>query len=248
MSVSYPGGKAGAGVYQAIINQMPPHETYIEPFVGGGGVLRHKRPADQTIVIDRSELVIAQWRQVEWIAAICQDGIEYLERRPWTGRELVYCDPPYLPETRSDSRQLYLYEMDGGDHERLLTVLLGLPCPVAISGYASDLYADRLSGWRVATFTGTTRGGPRTEYLWMNYPEPAALHDYRYLGADYRERERIKRKALRWRQGLDRLPELERRAILSQLLSPDVTVGSAPPIDLVVEPTPIETAIATRRK
>jgi site-specific DNA-adenine methylase len=43
--LSYPGGKGGAGVYQAIINQMPPHEVYIEPFLGAGSVLRTKRPA-----------------------------------------------------------------------------------------------------------------------------------------------------------------------------------------------------------
>ena len=40
-----------------------------------------------------------------------------------------------------------------------------------------------------------TRGGRlATEWVWMNYPEPIALHDYRYLGEDFREREPIKRK------------------------------------------------------
>ena len=43
--MSYPGGKNGAGVYQAIINQMPPHQTYIEGFLGSGAVLRMKKPA-----------------------------------------------------------------------------------------------------------------------------------------------------------------------------------------------------------
>ncbi|MCZ4283118.1 hypothetical protein O4H49_20200 [Kiloniella laminariae] len=31
--MSYPGGKGGAGVYQKIINIMPPHKTYIEGFL-----------------------------------------------------------------------------------------------------------------------------------------------------------------------------------------------------------------------
>jgi DNA adenine methylase len=35
--MGYPGGKSGAGVYQTIINLMPPHTVYIEPFLGGGG-------------------------------------------------------------------------------------------------------------------------------------------------------------------------------------------------------------------
>ena len=33
--MTYPGGKSSAGVYQKIINLMPPHEVYIEPFLGG---------------------------------------------------------------------------------------------------------------------------------------------------------------------------------------------------------------------
>ena len=49
--MSYPGGKAGSGVYQTIINQMPPHKTYIEAFVCAGGVLRNKRRAEVNIAI-----------------------------------------------------------------------------------------------------------------------------------------------------------------------------------------------------
>ena len=33
----YPGGKGGAGVYQTIINGMPRHEVYVEPFFGRWG-------------------------------------------------------------------------------------------------------------------------------------------------------------------------------------------------------------------
>ena len=66
---------------------------------------------------------------------------------------------------------------------------------VMISGYWSALYADALQGWHTVSFQAMTRSGkPATEWLWMNYPEPAALHDYRYLGADFRERERIKKR------------------------------------------------------
>jgi len=41
---SYFGGKGGAGVAQQIINRMPPHTVYIEPFAGSGAVMRVKRP------------------------------------------------------------------------------------------------------------------------------------------------------------------------------------------------------------
>ncbi len=60
--MTWPGGKAVSGVYQAIINQIPPHDVYIEPFVGGAGVLRHKRPAKANIAIDLSDEAAQIWR------------------------------------------------------------------------------------------------------------------------------------------------------------------------------------------
>jgi hypothetical protein len=51
----------------------------------------------------------------------------------------------------------------------------------------------------------------------MNYPTPVALHDYRYLGDNFRERERIKRKANRWVAKLQNMPVLERQALLSAI-------------------------------
>jgi DNA adenine methylase len=52
------------------------------------------------------------------------------------------------------------------------------------------------------------------EWLWMNYPQPFELHDYRFLGKDFRERERIKRKKARWLGKLKGMGQLERYAIL----------------------------------
>jgi DNA adenine methylase len=40
----------------------------------------------------------------------------------------------------------------------------------------------------------TTRGVQlATEWLWCNFPPPVALHNFRHLGASYRERRRFKR-------------------------------------------------------
>ncbi len=93
-----------------------------------------------------------------------------------------------------------------------------LPCKVMISGYASDLYDNMLDGWLKITFRANTHQGIAIETLWMNYPEPALLHDYSYLGADFREREHIKRKVRRWSDNLAKLPTVERQTILSALI------------------------------
>ena len=51
----------------------------------------------------------------------------------------------------------------------------------------------------------------------MSYPTPIALHDYQYLGEDFRERERIKRKIGRWQGKLKKMSRLERQALLCAL-------------------------------
>src|SRR5205085_1589711 len=99
----------------------------------------------------------------------------------------------------------------------IILLIRGLNANVMISGYDHPLYNGRLDGWRRHEFTGQTRGGARTEVVWMNYPEPVELHDYRYLGKDYREREDIQRQQKRWIAKLQDMP-LQRRYALIQAL------------------------------
>ena len=267
--MAYPGGKSQAGVYQRLINLMPPHAVYIEPFLGGGAVLLHKRAALFSVGIDvdgDALRVVAD--RLAWAGKVpstvagaanaagdgtagappatsaglavlaslaghdgttrCDllhgDALAWLRARAWTGNELVYLDPPYLMHTRTDPRRRYAYEpaLDHGDdlawHVDLLALALGLPCMVMISGYWSGLYADMLGSWATVSYPVRDRAGKwRDEFVWMNYPAPVALHDYGHLGDDYRERERIKRKRLRWRKRLAGMDLLERRAILAEL-------------------------------
>lgn len=88
-------------------------------------------------------------------------------------------------------------------------------CTRAIDAIAIN--NDALKTWNRVDFLAMTRGGPAIESLWMNYDPPSALHDYSYAGADFRERERIKRKKARWKARLEKLPPIERQAILEIL-------------------------------
>jgi DNA adenine methylase len=89
---------------------------------------------------------------------------------------------------------------------------------VMLSGYRSELYDRLLSGWRRYEFQAVKRNGQKaTECLWMNFPEPMELHDYRWLGTDRIDRQRIKRKTERWRAKFRAMPANERYAILHAL-------------------------------
>lgn len=220
----YDGGKGAMGVAQWIINQIPPHRVYIEPFLGGGAVLRTKAPAGSSIAIERDTRALALWKgfHLPDLHIIHGDALTWLKKFRPEGDEFIYCDPPYLRGTRIGAAPIYRYELTDSDHERLLIRLIALRCSIAISGYASAMYSRILAGWRVSTFLATKRNHERAEeHLWMNYPEPIALHDYRYLGANFRERERIKRQKLRWARRLQAMSVLQRRALMATLAECD---------------------------
>ena len=89
---------------------------------------------------------------------------------------------------------------------------------VMISGYESALYGKSLKGWHTHSFQAATHHGMATEWIWMNYPPPVGLHDYRYLGDNFRERERITKRTKNWVARLKKMPVLEGLCCISTWL------------------------------
>ncbi len=218
---NYPGGKNGSGTFQTIINQIPPHDLYIEAFAGSGAILRRKKPATSTIAIDDDASSCEALKDaIPGVTVINGDATRllrsYIARSGFSGsRIFVYADPPYLFSTRASKRPLYKKEFGTiAQHKRLLKLLKSLDCMVMLSGYWSQLYADELADWRTVSYNSITRGGTvAREWLWMNYPEPVALHDYSFLGDNFTQRQVIKRQVQRWRARLQKMPLLKRRAL-----------------------------------
>lgn len=217
----YPGGKGASGNVQAIINQIPPHRIYAEPFAGMAAVFRAKAPAERSMLIDADKAVCEKLSAAigdgERVSVRVGDAFDFLERHGWTDGIFIYLDPPYHPDTWPGG--IYRHELTDADHERLLSMLDRLPCKWALSGYRCELYdawADR-TGRRRVDFNSMTRGGVRLESLWCNYAAPDVLHDYSYVGKNFTDRQRIKRKADRWVSMLRDMPPLERGLILSKL-------------------------------
>ena len=86
-------------------------------------------------------------------------------------KTLFYCDPPYLHETRGDSKA-YGFEMDEEEHWNLALVLRKCKGKVAISGYRCKLMDDLYRGWKrfdaPKKFCHSIKK-MRQECLWMNY-------------------------------------------------------------------------------
>ena len=230
----YFGGKGKT--FQQLINLMPPHEVYIESHLGGGSVIINKRLAKRNIGIEIDPKVLKLWPEEEKrpeLEFVQTDAVEYLKKYQFKGNEFVYCDPPYLRETRRNSkRKYYRHEYTVEQHLELLELIKTIPCMIMISGYESEMYKEKLKDWRIHKFQSAVRGGINIEWVWMNYPEPVKLHDYSFLGNDFRKRERLKKIKANWLSKLERMPVLEREFLLNAMRSEnwsvdDLSTGNA---------------------
>lgn len=213
---AYLGSKAASGLYQTIIAMMPPHETYIETHLGGGAIMKRKPPAINNIGIDIDPQALADFDCDYPVQLINSCAHDFLAQQDFTAAELLYCDPPYLKDTRTSHNQ-YRFEYSQQDHRALLELIKSLPCQSIVSGYPSELYDDLLSDWNSIELQAMTRGGPRTEKLWYNY-DIDRVHWISFAGNNFTDRQRIKRKAQRWQKKYQALPRPERLAILAAIM------------------------------
>ena len=214
---SYFGSKATSGLCQPIIALMPPHDTYIETHLGGGAIMKRKPPALRNIGIDLDARALARFACDYPVEKIHGCAHRFLAEYPFAGRELLYCDPPYLKHTRSSGRR-YRFDYEERDHIELLALLKRLPCQVILSGYPSALYDEWLGDWQTLELQVMNQAGVRTEKLWLNFT-PERLFWAGYAGRNFTDRQRIKRKAESWARRYQAMPRGERLAVLAGLMA-----------------------------
>jgi hypothetical protein len=83
-----------------------------------------------------------------------------------------------------------------------------------LSGYDCDLYNRELVGWRKVSFPSKTHVEVREETVWMNFEPADRLHDSRYMGETFRDRQNIQRRQSRLRNRIDSLDPIERHELL----------------------------------
>ncbi|HVX69860.1 MAG TPA: DNA adenine methylase [Mycobacteriales bacterium] len=84
-----------------------------------------------------------------------------------TADTLIYADPPYLMEARTQA--MYAHEMSVDEHVAMLDALVAHPGPVVISGYENSIYDAKLPGWNKVLVKPpkVEKQAVRTEVLWV---------------------------------------------------------------------------------
>lgn len=95
---------------------------------------------------------------------------------------VIYCDPPYVMESRSGGGA-YRHEQDDGHHRDLASVLSESKATVLVSGYRSPLYEKLFKRWEAIEFeTHKTSAGTKNkkkpeavEVIWRKHGHHGAV-------------------------------------------------------------------------
>jgi DNA adenine methylase len=224
---SYPGGKNGNGVAQNIINHLPPHKTFVSGFAGKCGVFNHKKEAELNILNDIDSEVYEYWfiklGNKFNTGVVNYPFLELINNSTYSrlfdmSDTLLYCDPPYLFSTRIQKRPIYTHEMSEDQHIEFLKSVLQLKCKVCISHYPNTIYDEYLKDWQIFDFKATTRKGGVIERIYMNYQLNGKLHDYSFVGDNFREREAFKRQKNNMVNKIEKMQPHFKNAMLANIV------------------------------
>lgn len=232
---SYFGGKGGNGTYQAIINHVPPLTAYYSLYLGNCGVTRRIKPAKVSFLNDIDPDVIKAWESLELPVNYClhnlnaidvlkglQDGrdIELTFGVPASER-FILLDPPYRMDSRKSKANIYKFEVDEKHHSDLASQIVAMiDHKIMLCHYPDPFYDEVLAGWHTYDYMSMTRNGLVRDRIYYNYDlSNNLLHDYSYIGKNFRQREAWERKRLNFIKKLNELPELLRNSILSDITS-----------------------------
>ena len=219
-SKHYPGNKASFGSFQQIINHFPPHQHFISGCAGSGAIEKRKRLAGgENIIIEKNQAVIKEfWNEHHGYHIVNGDCVTWLYRyKPLLGPVVMYFDVPYWLPTRNGGNKIYRHEWNTEKHKDFLQLIISIPASIVISHYACSLYDKALKGWNKHSWPVMTQQGKKDECIYFNFDKPTELHQYDYLGDNFTDRQRIKRKIDRLLSKLSELPPLERAALISAL-------------------------------
>ena len=145
--------------------------------------------ATDTAAKDEQERKASAWKEgrpptIQYIRFMDQRGLNQFETSKDPGVEFT--------AFKLDFNAAFTAQVQNLEHQNT-----ALPSMVIVSGYANSMYDQALKGWGTRTFCAKTHTGVKVETLWFNFEPPKVLHDARYLGEDFGQRQTNKRRIQR---------------------------------------------------
>lgn len=198
---SYFGGKESPGVYQTIINHIRPHDLFVEPFGGNFAVSRKMNNNAVKYIGEIDFQVYIKYPfsddSLQFFNLDYRELIDLFVEDSGFDRKVIYFDPPYPLSSIKSKRAVYTCTLSDQEHIDFLNYANSIRgmYDILISTFPNDMYQDLLVDWHLVEFEGWSRHGKTVEWLFLNYnpTEITALHDTRFYGKDFIDRQRISR-------------------------------------------------------
>lgn len=220
--IKYTGHKNINGVYQAIINEIPIITDFYELFCGSchlSKILLSITTQVNYHINDLSSGVIDKYNFTSAITTTF-DAIDIINNiNDYEGsNKLIFLDPPYIHASRPNNTNIYEFEMSDLQHLKLFQSIIAANVKIILIHPKGYLYDELINlGWRYKEVSIRYHNKTSIERIYMNYEVPSNLLTYQFLGFNFTDRQRIKRKCIRFSQKLLLLPVLERLAIIEYI-------------------------------
>lgn len=159
------------GARRLYVRSWQTHGGGVSSTKNGGWRFLYRQVCGEDVVscFNRTEHLWAIARRLKLVQIECDDALTVIKRYGRNPRALIYCDPPYVHSTRTESGN-YDHEMTDKQHKELAEVLHSVEAMVLISGYDCELYQELYKGWDCIRWQSLVNGTKRkaTECLWRS--------------------------------------------------------------------------------
>ena len=191
---NYVGSKGGLIIKSFLFNYVPKVKRYFSLFYGKGSFENLQEFDNVNWICSEKNTELQLFSSMT--AVIAYLDYKYLiEENVFTADDFLFCDPPYMFSTRLSGQKYYKHEFTENDHILFLNLIKDIPAKILITHPKNELYTSMLPGWNCVEFSYQTRNGTFTDAIYFNYASgDIELLTYDYLGKDFIDRQRIKRK------------------------------------------------------
>lgn len=141
-------------------------------------------PANDAIDLSHLYAVADRLKHIHFFQ---RDGRELIEMHQGNENALVWCDPPFVDDTRANGGRGYNEETSEALHRDTAVLLHKHTGHALITGYDCDLYQELYADWVRVDKVVRTSGEDRIQSLWISPRTWAALQQERYPLLAYRD-------------------------------------------------------------
>lgn len=219
---NYVGNKNINGVYQSIINLIPECSVFCEAFAGSAQlsyILSSIVPGCKYFLNDINKSIIDNYAFTS-ATKFNLDAISFMSYivNNYYNSSVIFLDPPYHHDSRPNNKSLYEYEMSDMDHIALLNYISGSTLKIILIHPINCIYDSLIDlGWCYKDIRIRYNNKTSNERIYFNYHIPDKLLTYTFIGDNFTDRQRIKRKIDKLTNKLLLLPVRERNALIAHI-------------------------------